>query len=220
MENSNAAGPGAITDQGISPRPLLEGATEYEVVTIFNPLSVDFYGLVGQSKPVNVPFEVRKDSVTNPITGNEEDVRRNYGLNLKNPNHQAKLPIRNTVIIRAGQTLKVFGNEAQVIVTQLVNEIMQRAKKNLLLADPYQRHQVEEQVVRSRQSTADAIGGVQSISTQMRDGVNKLNEQNYEPEFPGLETAKGDNSGSGSGAINTAKLDGRTKAAQARKEPA
>jgi hypothetical protein len=214
MEKNNAAGPGSVEDQGIAPKPLLEGATAYEVVTVFNPLSVDFYGMVGQDKPVNLPFEIRRDSVTNPISTTEADVKRNYGLDLKNRDHNARLPITNKVLIRSGSTLNLFGNEAQVVVRQLVNEIMQREGKKLLLADPYQRSLVENRVVRSRRSTTEAIGGVDSVTDQMRAGVDKLNEQENEafPELRAAEPTAGFAEGSGNGGDAVKRSPSRPKA--------
>jgi hypothetical protein len=222
MEKNSAAGPGAIEDQGIAPKPLLEGATAYEVVTVFNPLPVDFYGMVGQDKPVNLPFEIRKDNVTNPISTTEADVKRNYGLDLKNRDHSARLPITNKVLIRSGATLNLFGNEAQVVVRQLVNEIMQREGKRLLLADPYQRSLVENKIVRSRRSTTEAIGGVDSVTDQMRKGVDKLNEQENEafPELRASEPATGFAEGSGNGGDTVKRGPGRPKADSARTAPA
>lgn len=213
MENNQAAGPGAIEDQGVAPRPLLEGASEYEVVTVFNPLSVDFIGQVGQSKPVNMPFEVRRDGVTSTITNDENGVRSNYGLNLKNPDHQAKMPIVNKIRIPSGQTINLLGNEAQVIVRQLTNEIMQREGKRLMLADPTARYEVEVRIVRTRRSVEEAIGSApQSVQSQLKDSVTKLNERDNEQEFPGLtETTTGPDQGSGaSGDEEAARPSGNT----------
>lgn len=184
--SSNIAGPGSVEELGIAPTPLLAGATEYEVVTVLNPLPVDFIGVVGQSKPVNMPFQVRKDGVTQTISNDEQAVRANYGLNLKNPDHQARLPIANKVNIPAGETRNLLGNEAQVIVRQLVTEILQRQGKRLMLADPFQRHEVEKQVVRSRRGVEEVLGTPQTVQSQLREGVEKLNAPD-EREFPSLQ---------------------------------
>lgn len=188
--NTQAAGPGALEEQLIAPSPTLEGATEYEVVTIFNPLSVDFIGQVGQSKPVNLPFEVRKDGYTRPITTNEQAVRSNYGLDLKNPDHMARMPIVNKVRIPSGGTLRLQGHEAQVVVRQLVNEVLQREGKRLMLADPHTRHEAEKIIVRERRGINEILDTPQTVQTQIQDGINKLNGQEDEPEFPGLQTTK------------------------------
>lgn len=191
MEENNmrAAGPGSIEESGVAPKPLLEGATEYEVVTVFNPLAVSFIGMVGQSKPVSMPFEVRKDGITQTVSNDERSVLSNYGLNLKNQDHPSLMPIVNRVEIPSGQTRKLLGNEAQVIVRQLVNEILQREGKRLMLADPTARHEVELRIVRGRQSVEEAIGSNPlSVQTQIREGMNKLNEQENETEFPDLQS--------------------------------
>lgn len=191
--NSNApAGPGAIVQSDIAPDPLLQGASEYEYVTLLNPMSVDFYGVVGVTRPVDVPFQVRKDSYTSTVTDNETDVRRNYGLNLKNKDHVGKANITNTIMIPSGKTVNLLGNEAQVICRQLVNEIMQREGNRLMLADAYQRSLVEARVVISRRSINEMLGrGPMSVQEQLQTAVNDLNQQQQvvdaaEPEFPSV----------------------------------
>lgn len=181
-----AAGPGAIEDKGIAPKPLLEGASEYEYVTLLNPLPVDFVGVVGITRAANMPFQVRHDAVTQPFTTSEDDVVRNYGLNLKNRDHVGRINIQNKVTIPAGKTINLLGNEAQVICKQLVNEMMQREKKSLLLADPHARHEVEERVVLSRRSVNDILGrGPMTVEQQLRDAVSDTNQdKKVEDEFP------------------------------------
>lgn len=202
--NSTApAGPGAIDQGGIAPDPLLMGATELEAVTILNPLTVDFIGLVGQSKPIDRPFELRAGT---GVTRDDRDLRMNYGLNLKNPDHTARMAITNKVTIRAGQTLTMLGNEAQVIVHQLVNEIMQREGRSLMLADPFQRRQVEETIVRARRSVEEVISRpLQSVQSQIQDGMSKINEglSVDEPAFPDLKADATVSAGSTAGAGDT-----------------
>jgi hypothetical protein len=211
VQPNNAAGPGSVQENDVAPRPLLEGVSEYQVVTILNPLSVDFIGKVGQSKPVSLPFEVRKDGYTNPLTRTEEDVTRNYGLNLKNPDHQARIPISSNVHIPSGRTINLQGNEAKVIVTQLVNEILQREGKKLFLADPTTRVEVERRIVMSIRSLEDVLGTVQSVQTQINEGLNKVNEQD-EPEFPGLaQTAPAESAGSGASGDAAGERPARTR---------
>lgn len=214
--NISAAGPGAIIEQGVSPDPILNGATEYEVVTIFNPLSVDFVGMVGQSKPVSLPFEIRKDGVTQTISNDENAVRQNYGLNLKNADHPSRMPIVNRITIPSGGTRKLLGNEAQVVVRQLVNEIMQREGKRLMLADPTARNEVEQRIIRDRTSVEDAIGSNPlSVQSQIRQGVEKLNERdNNDQEFPGLNPITTDNSGSQASGGETTPAKGGNKSSK------
>lgn len=191
---SNApAGPGAQEDVQIAPKPLLEGASEYEYVTILNPLSVDFYAKVAVTRPANVPFEVGKDMSGGQVTLNESDVMRNYGLNLKNKDHMARVNVINRVHIPAGKTLNLLGNEAQVVCRQLVTEIMQREGKRLMLADPHQRNLVEQRIVLSRRSVNDILGdGPMAVQEQLSGAVEKLNKESTSDdttEFPDLTSA-------------------------------
>jgi|ERR1043165_1672980 hypothetical protein len=193
MDQSNkAAGPGAIVENTAEPGSTLDGASEYEYVTIFNPLSVDFVGQVGQSKPVNVPFQIRRDQHTAVVSTSEAAVQQNYGLSLKNKDHAAKMPIVNRIVIPSGQMRNILGNEAQVIVRQLVNEILQREGNKLHLADPHQRRLVEARVIRTRKSVEEILGTApQAISDQLQGAIDKSNEQQDEQEFPDLDnTAK------------------------------
>lgn len=187
-QNKQAAGPGAIVENTAEPGSTLDGASEYEYVTIFNPLDVDFIGQVGQSKPVNVPFQIRRDPNMAVVSTSEAAVQQNYGLSLKNKDHVAKMPIVNRIVIPSGQTRNVLGNEAQVIVRQLVTEILQREGKKLHLADFHQRRLVEARVIKGRKSVEEILGGApQSVTDQVQRAMNASNEQFAdEAEFPGL----------------------------------
>lgn len=192
--NSKAAGPGVEIDQGSAPKPVLEGASEYEYVTILNPLSVDFWGKVAITRPVNAPINISDDGSGGQMTLNEADVRRNYGLNLRNKDHIGRVNVINRVCIPAGQTINVLGSEAQVIVRQLVTEILSREGKKLMLADPFQRHEVEQRVVLSRRSVNDLMdgSGPMAVQEQLRGAVDKLNVEEKmidEPAFPDLTAA-------------------------------
>lgn len=180
------AGPGAIQQSDVSPIPLLQGATEYEYVTLLNPLSVDFVGLVGITKPVNVPFEISKSPNTQQITTTESDVARNYGLNLKNADFQGRTNIVNEVYIPSGKTINLLGSEAQVICRQLVNEIMQREKMSLQMYDPVARNEVEKRVIITRKSVNDILGrGPMTVQDQLKAAVETTNKDiNNERAFP------------------------------------
>lgn len=172
------AGPGSIEDTGEAPQPMLYGASEYEYVDILNPLSVTFVGLFGVSRPVNVPMTIGRPTVG---VQTETDVRQLYGLELKNPDHAGKANITNKVPIKSGQTVRLLGNEAQVVVRQLVNEIMSREGNKLLLADPFARRQIEQRIVMSRGSVADALGR-SPISIQ--EQLQAVKEEEREIQFP------------------------------------
>jgi hypothetical protein len=188
-------GPGAINENQIAPDPTLAGASEYEYVTILNPLSDDFAIKVAQDVPVNRPFEIR--GKTGAIQ-EENDVRREYGLNLKNPEHPStERVIMNSSIIPAGKTINLKGNEAQVAVRQLVNEILQREGKRLLMSDPNLRKEVEDRIIIQRGSMQDLLGSpITTPQAQINEAVNKSNEVTDEQEFPGLDSIAGESDSS------------------------
>lgn len=183
-------GPGAVKQDEIAPKPSLDGASEYEYVTIFNPLTDDFAIQVAQSKSVDLPVTVR--SKTSMIQ-EEGDIRREYGLQLKNPDYQAKAHISNTTVIKAGQKLNLKGDEAQVAVRQLVNEYLQREGKSKFLADPNVRKAAEGIIIVGRGSVQELLDGkLQSPQSQINDAVAKSNEVQDEA-FPGIQArAEGD----------------------------
>lgn len=185
------AGPGAIQDIDVSPKPSLEDATEYEFVTILNPLTDDFAIAVAQDVPVNLPFEIRKDGYTSTISNTESDVRSTYGLALKNSDHQARKRIINNAIIRAGKTINLKGSEAKVAVRQLVNEIIQREGKKQFLTDPVKRKEVEDRIIISRGSIQELMdGNLRSTRQQVDEVISKSNEVEDEP-FAGLKQTTG-----------------------------
>lgn len=179
-------GPGSQQAVATDVKPLLEGASEYEYITILNPLTDDFAVRVAQDVPVNMPINIQaKTAMTQ--TGN--DVVRGYGLDLKNPDFQSRKHIFNDTIIKAGQTVNLKGNEAQVAVRQIVNEMMQREGESRKMADPELRREYEEKVIVSRGSIQELMDGtLRTPRNQIDEAINKSNEVNdgQEVEFPGL----------------------------------
>lgn len=188
--NPQTAGPGSVETNLIAPAPLLEGANDSELITILNPLTVDFVGLIGVDKAIDAPFQIRKTVGAEGVSMTESDVRSNYGLTLKNKDHMSRMSITNKVIIPSGKTYNLQGSAAKVVVHQLVNEIMQREGNSLKLADPNARHEVEERVIISRGSISDLLGNSpQTIQQQINQAVDKANEaQDEKEEFPGART--------------------------------
>lgn len=191
--NSNPAGPGAVEDSQIAPSAILDGASDYEYVEVLNPLSVDFIGMFGVEKPVNIPVKFQAAQGTTALTVDEASLASNYGLaGFKNADHPALAKITNTVTIKAGQTLRMRGGEAQVVVRQLVNEIIQREKNKLFIADPTTRNEVEKRIVLKRGSINELMG---SAPVSVMEQVNTAIKDSNEAEFPGLtqvdETSKG-----------------------------
>lgn len=180
------AGPGSIPDEGVAPKSLLDGASQYEFVDLLNPLSVEFIGMFGVERPSSAPVTVSAVQGRG-VTKSEQDVRTNYGLDLRNPDHQGRANIVNRISIPSGRTVRLLGNEAQVVIKQLVNEIMSREDRKILLADPTARREVEERIVVFRGSVADYLGQApKSVNDQLQE-VKK--EDVHEEQFPNLDDA-------------------------------
>lgn len=180
-------GPGALADEGIAPEPLLNNASDFEYITILNPLPDEFYVQVAQDVPINVPMTLRAPTA---MTQTERDVAQQYGLgSLKGPDHLARKPIFNRAMIPPGQSMNFKGGDAQVVVRQLVNELLQREGKKRMMYDPYVRREAEQRVV-IRRGTMQEIMDKQLITPQqqMNEAITKSNEvHNEEVAFPGLE---------------------------------
>lgn len=213
-------GPGAQQIINDDIKPLLSGASEYEYVTILNPLTDDFQVRVAQEVPVNMPFEIRKDTSgrTSAATTDERDVTLNYGLKLKNPDYQAKKYIYNDTIIPAGQTVNFKGSDAQVVVKQLVDEILQREGNRRLRADPNLRRQTEERIIKRRGSMQDILDAqLQTPQQQINEALNRSNEVRSEPAFTEQELGRikeataADNSIEAEQADSTKRTPGRPK---------
>lgn len=183
-------GPGATQQLDEAPKPTLEGANEHQYVEILNPLPDDFAVQVAQDIPVNAPFVV-KDQDENPL--GEADVMRTYGVGLRNKDFKGRKHISNVTVIMAGQTINLKGNEAQVAVRQLVNEILQREGKRRLMSDPHLRREVESRIIKNRGSVQELMDrNLQSQTSQIDEAIKRSNEaRNEEVAFPQLEQPTG-----------------------------
>lgn len=198
-------GPGAIQQNEIAPSPTLEGASEYEFVTILNPLSDDFAVRVAQDIPVNMPVEIR--AKTGMIQGSN-DVIRSYGLDLKNPEFQSRKHIINDTIIKAGQTINLKGSEAQVAVRQLVNEMLQRQGNSRLMVDPNLRKEAEDKIILRRGSIQELMDqGIQSTRSQIDAAITQSNEVKDEQPFAGFSQPSEIGRGSEAAQVDTGNSD-------------
>lgn len=216
--NLEVEGPGAIANPGVAPIASLEGATDAEFVVLLNPMPVDFMGLVGVSTPQDVPFKVRTDGV-NPVSSTTEgEVIKNYGLNLKNRDHTNYAHIATRHLIKSGQTLTMPGAQAQVIVKQLVNAILSRQGKKLLLADPFMRSEIEQQIIVRRGFMSELYNEpIPSVQQQHLDKINEMNRTPDEEEFPGVTQQPDRSSGSGKGESDSIESSAQKQSATAKK---
>lgn len=176
-----AVGPGAVQDGGERPKPLLEGSTEFEYVVLLNPLPYDFVGQVAVTRTVSAPMRVGQPRDGGGLTNTQDDVTRNYGLDLRNQDVVGRVHITNKVPIPSGQTQRMFGHEAQVILKQLVDVVMSHEGKMIAKGDPFARHEVETRLVISRGSIMDVMNEAPvSVQDQMREALAKEEEREFE----------------------------------------
>ena len=200
-------GPGSVPEEQIAPPATLDGASEFEYVTILNPLTDDFAIQVAQSKPVDLPFKINKDARTAGITTSEKDVAQVYGFQLKNPDFTSRRHLLNRTIIKSGKTINLRGDDAQVAVRQLVNEIIQREGNTLHQADPNVRAEVESRIIIARGSIEELMdSGLKSTTTVINETIDKSNEVQDEGTFanlnsPEAETIRGTDTATGNNQV-------------------
>lgn len=212
-------GPGAEVEQATGIEPLLNGITDFEYVTVLNPMTDDFAVKVAMDVPVSMPYTARTQD---GVTINENQISQTYGVGMRGPDFKGKQHLSTSMVIRAGETYNFKGPEALVAVRQLVNEIMQRDGNQRLQSDPQLRNQVEQKIIISRGSVQDIMDrNLQSPLSQISDAITKSNEVSHgnEQPFPGLRgqaTEKGQSTtvtdpNPGSGVTYSPKRVGRPK---------
>lgn len=168
-------GPGSDLDEIVAPPSKLDGITEFDYVEVFNPLSGDYPAKVAVSKSTKVPFKVDA-----PTTGvqNESDIANKYGLSMRNADHPSLQHVAQKVVLKSGKITRLPGNEARVVVSQLVNEILQREGKRNALADPVQRRSVEDRVIQKVGSIQDFMDQApQTVREQLNTALERADEQ-------------------------------------------
>lgn len=186
-------GPGSVTEQGVRPDPTLQGASQYEVVKILNPLSDDFSIQVAQTRPVDVPYTIKpgepgKENMT------ESEAGTKFGLSLRGPDqHMAsKKHIINRTVIKAGTSMNFSGDVAQVAVKQLVDYIMQKEGQKKFMADPVRRKEFEDRIIMARGSMDDLMNNsLQTVESQISQAIEKSNEVQNEEAFPDIDSGDG-----------------------------
>lgn len=173
-----AIGPGSVQAVATNVKPMLEGASEFEFITIHNPLTEDFVGRVGMDVPVNMPYQAQDQD---GIVLGEAEMAKTYGVGLRNRDFTGRKHIVNDITIKAGGTVNLKGNEAQVIVKQLVDAIIQLEGRTKMMPDPEVRKAVEEKVILRRGNVQELMDtNYITPSQQATAAVNKSNEVNNE----------------------------------------
>lgn len=204
---ATSVGPGTLTAQPEAQPSLLDGVTEYEWVDLFNPLSVTFVAQVASSRPTNAPVKVYQTPGLDSGIRTEGDLAMAYGLTgFKNKEHVANIHIPHTIELASGRVRRLPGNEAQVVLRQLVGYLLQVEGKGLKLADPYERRLAEERVIRGRGSMSELMEAAPlSVNDQIYAAVDKSNAlQENLSHVPEPETAFPDLAAAGTGGLDPA----------------
>jgi hypothetical protein len=206
-----AIGPGALEEAQVDPPSKLEGIGDYNFVEITNPLSVQFIGQAALTTNITTNMPVAQNHADAPgLTKNEQDIRQIYGFDLRAQAQQSgKTHIINRIPINPGQTVRLLGGEARTVLNQLVTAVMQREGKTKLLANKFERRQVEDRLVRRIGNMQDVLGRAPiSVQEQLKSALESMDDAPLAQvikdeaieEFPGLSnqgsgTATGADSG-------------------------
>jgi hypothetical protein len=174
-------------------KSILDSVSEHDVVTVFNPLSDAFIGKVARS----VVSSAARQSVQ---TGNGEADAFVQGLNrgISNGGHLSMAHVQQQVVLKPGQSVRMPGDIARVIVRQLVKEMMQREGAKRQMADPATFMEYEQRVVLNHENMLSNLS-LESVEERLQrqlDDLNKIpevakdveNEQAFPTEQPSSDT--------------------------------
>lgn len=179
-----SVGPGTVRQEDSDAQPLLNGMSEYHFVDVFNPLPIPFTGQFAATKPVNAPMRIGK-SDENGRQISERDLDAALGGAFRNPDFQGRTHVTTNYVIEAGETKRLLGNEAQVIVRQLVNALMDLDGATLRRGNNFYRRKYEEKVVKNY---GEITASWQPVEDQLRASMGEpqefaeLNEVADEPK--------------------------------------
>jgi hypothetical protein len=178
--NVTSVGSGAISVDQARPDATLDGVGEYQYVTLTNPLPFKFIGQVAQSRNVNAPVRI----VDGESKGVDENSLRAAGLDLRNPDHSGKAHVTAKIEIEPGQSINIRGDEAQVIVRQLVNEILAYRGETMRRGAPAYRKEVEKQIILSIRSVDELMGSQPDQRAELNEAIKNAPVEKEEKAFP------------------------------------
>lgn len=120
----------------------LDGFGESMVVEIFNPLSQAFRAKFARSVTGGAPF-----------SDQDKWVAEKGGVDVRKDS--ATQHVSQYYIIPAGQSRKLPGDIAQVVVRQMVTYIIQATGQKSKVADPFTRQQVEKDIIINTKTMID-----------------------------------------------------------------
>lgn len=173
---------GLPIDDSVADMPsLLEVFTENDFVELFNPLDNPFRGITGQQVVV-APQE----------TASERIAREKAGVDVRSGGKSDLQIVRQPIVLRSKQAMRLPGHVAKVIGRQLVNKMMQLDGLSGRLADPATRREYELRVIRSNGRINDFLSQqVPTAAEQLGRTITDLNatlpplpSEPYEQPFP------------------------------------
>lgn len=150
-------------------KSILENVSEHDVVTVHNPLDTVFVGKVARS--VVAPSRPQLTQTGNPnadayIAGIQQAIGKG--------GHTSMQHVQQSIEFKPGQTMRLPGEAAVVIVRQIVKEIMQREKASKRMADPVAIMEYEKRVVLDHASMLSNLS-VETAEQRLQRQLNELN---------------------------------------------
>lgn len=173
---------GLPVDESVVERPsLLEAFTDGDYVELYNPLDTHFRGITGQQ--VVVPAQE---------TTNERIAREKAGVDVRSGGKSDMQLVRQPIVLRSKQTIRLPGHIAKVVGRQLVTAMIQMDGDKKKVADPTTRRIYEEKIIRSNGRINDFLSQqVLTQSEQVGRTISDLNKmlpplpsEPYEQPFP------------------------------------
>jgi len=171
------------SNKQMEPRSILAGVNEHDVVTVHNPLDTEFTGRVARS------VVTRAQSSPQHQTGNSQADAFLSQIKPDGPGSVAH--VQQQIVLQPGQTMRMPGDVARVVVRQLVKELMQRKGAKKRMADPMAVMQFEKEVVLDHQNMLENMS-VESAEQRLTRQLDELNDTPQgaekvaasEPAFP------------------------------------
>lgn len=183
--NLTEMGIGAVEENTVAPKPLLEDASELDIVTLRNPFPFPYKAKVGQSRPVNAPIRIVNDKRSNGGINVDENTLSSAGLSLRNQDKASHAHITNIITIEPGKTINLRGDEAKVVIRQLTNDLLAYEGQTLRIGNPAYRHEAERKLVVRMDTIDNLLGG--SLVTPRQQIDNAIAASNSEEAFPALK---------------------------------
>lgn len=176
----------ALPEEQVAASSQLAGLGEGTVVTVHNPLPQDFR--VQYARSVIQPF-AEKES--------EKFAREKANLEIGKDQGQTNAHAVQYLVLKAGQSMNLPGDIAQIAVRQLVTYMIgadHQGQATKPIADPYQRAEYEKRIVLSVKNAADFMNTINQTPQEKTDKqLEDLNPPKEEDKVPDPAPGTGTN---------------------------